>query len=119
MPLVTSDSQSITAPGALALVTQSADGALNPNLAATYKVTKAGVCAMTLAAPTAGVDDGKVITVVSVTANAHTITATGLFQCGTAATDLATFAAQAGASVTLMANNAKWTVLSNNAITFS
>jgi hypothetical protein len=119
MPLVTGSSQSTTPAPFATITVQSADGALNPNSAGTYVVTKAGVCAMTLAAPTAGVDDGKIVEVVSTTANAHTLTATGLFQCGTAAVNLATFAAQAGASVMLMAYNAKWTVLSNNQITFS
>jgi hypothetical protein len=95
------------------------NGAIDPHTSATYVVTKAGVLADTLAAPTAGTDDGTVIVVTSNTANAHTITATGLFQCGTAATDVATFAAEPGAGVTLMAYQGKWNVLSSVGITFS
>lgn len=94
----------------------SADGAVSPNIAATYAVTKAGVALLTLAAPTATVDDYKVIVITSNTANAHTLTATGLLQTGTATVNLATFAAFAGASITLMAYQAKWNVISLNAV---
>ncbi len=98
----------------------------------TYIITKAGVAALTLAAPTAGApifnaqgvntgggQDGTLIVVTSSTANAHTITATGLLQTGSANVNVATFAAQAGASIELMAYNGKWYVLSSNQITFS
>lgn len=54
-----------------------------------------------------------------VTANAHTITATGLYQSGSAAVNLATFAAFAGAQMTLMALNAKWVVMSSIGVTFT
>lgn len=95
------------------------NGAIDPHTAATYVITKAGVLADTLAAPTATVDDGKLIVITSNTANAHTVTATGLFQCGTASVNLATFAAQAGAGMTLMAYQGKWNVLASVGITFS
>lgn len=97
----------------------SADGAVAPRTPATYVVTKAGVAAMTLAAPTATTDDGLIICITSNTANAHTLTATGLFQCGTASVNLATFAAQKGAGLTIMAYQGKWNVLSSVGITFS
>jgi len=90
-----------------------------PHVAATYVITKAGVDGATLAAPTATTDDGLIITVTSNTANAHTITATGLLQCGTASVNVATFAAHAGAGLQLMAYQAKWNVISSNGITFS
>jgi hypothetical protein len=93
--------------------------AISPHLAHTYVVTKAGVDAMTLAAPTATTDDGVIITVTSATANAHTLTATGLLQTGTASVNTATFAAQKGAGLTLMAYQAKWNVISSVGITFS
>lgn len=96
-----------------------ASGALPPHAGHTYVITKAGVAAMTLAAPTAGTDDGIEIQLSSSTAFAHTLTATGLFQCGTASVNLATFAAQAGAGLNLMAFNGKWIVLASVAITFS
>lgn len=74
---------------------------------------------MTLAAPTATADDGKIIRILSSTDKAHTVTATGLFQDGGGHTDLATFPALAGASIVLYAFNAKWIVLSNNLVIFS
>ncbi len=103
----------------LGLQTLSASGAVLPHVAATYVITKAGVAALTLAAPTTVVDDGRIIVITSGTANAHTLTATGLFNSGAAATDLATFAAFAGATITLMAYAAKWNVLSSNGIVLS
>jgi len=96
-----------------------ANGAINPNTAAWYVITKAGVAGMTLGSPTVTTDDGKIIMVQSNTANAHTITATGLFNTGSASVNLATFAAFAGAGVLLMAYQGKWNVLSATGITFS
>lgn len=93
--------------------------AINPHVSASYIVTTAGVDAMTLAAPTAGVDDGLEIIVSSGGAHAHTITAAGLFNTGTASVNLATFAAYAGAGVQLRAYNGKWNVISSTGITFT
>ena len=93
--------------------------AISPHLSHAYVVTKAGVDAMTLAAPTAGTDDGITITISSNTANAHTLTATGLLQTGTASVNVATFAAQKGAGLTLQAFQGKWMVMSAVGITFS
>lgn len=84
-----------------------------------YIVTTAGVDAMTLAAPTATTDDGITIVVSSGTANAHTITATGLFWSGGTAVNTATFAAHPGASITLRAYQGKWIVVATNAVTMS
>ncbi len=103
----------------LGLQVLSADGAVLPRVAATYVVTKAGVALLTLAAPTATTDDGKIIVITSGTANAHTLTATGLFNTGAAEVNLATFAAFAGAGVTLMAYQAKWNVISSVGVTFT
>jgi hypothetical protein len=94
-----------------------ASGAV-PIAAGFVNITKAGVAALTLAAPAAG-DEGTVITLSSATAYAHTLTATGLIECGTAAVNLATFAAYPGAGLTLRATNLKWRVLASVAITFS
>jgi hypothetical protein len=105
----------ITIPPALL----AASGAISPHLADDYVITKAGVAAMTLAAPTAGTDDGVIIQISSATANAHTVTATGLLETGSASVNVATFAAFAGAGLTLWAYNAKWIVLSAIGITFS
>lgn len=101
-----------------------AAGAIDPHTPAVYTVTNAAVTAMTLAAPTAGAqsvggDDGIEIEIRSVTAFAHTLTATGLFQTGTANVNLGTFAAFAGAGIWLMANNGKWIVKSAPQVTFT
>lgn len=106
----------------LALVTSS--GAISPHVARSYEITKAGVAALTLAAPTAGDvtvggDDGVRLEFTSNTDFAHTITATGLYQDGAGHTDLATFAAHDGVSLVLQAYNGKWQVISNNNVTFS
>jgi hypothetical protein len=71
-------------------------------------ITKAGVAAMTLAAPTAGVDDNKVLTIVSTTANAHTVTTPANKINGNKLT--ITFGAVAGNQVELLAFNGTWFV---------
>ena len=107
------------APAAIA-----ASGAVSPSVAQTYVVTKAGVAALTLAAPVAGKisaggNDGVYITIVSTTAYAHTVTATGILNNGSASVNVATFAAYPGASIDLMAYNGQWYVTGSTAITFS
>lgn len=92
--------------------------AIPPHSSTLYMVTSSGVDAMTLAAPTSGVDDGVTITVVSAGAHAHTITATGLLNTGASAVNVATFAAHAGASVELKAYQGSWYVVSQIGITF-
>lgn len=87
-----------------------ASGAIDPHTPGRYIINKAGVAVLTLAAPVAGAEDGLEIYVGSSTANAHTLTATGLFQDGAGHVNLATFAAQAGAGISLIAFNGKWIV---------
>ncbi len=103
----------------LPIATGSANGALtiSPGV---VKITKAGVLAATLAAPTAA-QEGQAITIVSRSNNAHTITATGLIDDGVTGgpKNLATFAAFCGASITLMPIDEKWNVVSLNAVTIS
>ena len=96
-----------------------ANGAVANHTGHVYTITKAGVCALTLAAPTSGTDDGIEITLTSMTAFAHTLTATGLLNTGSASVNLATFAAFAGAGLTLIAVSGKWNVLASVGITFS
>jgi hypothetical protein len=82
-------------------------------------ITKTGtLAALTLAAPTAA-QNGMVKVITSATALAHTVTATGLFDNGVTggAKNTATFAAFAGASMTVMAYNGKWHVIALNAVT--
>lgn len=84
-----------------------ADGAITIKNG-TVLITKAGVCALTLADPTAGTDDGKALVIVSKTANAHTVTIAGGEAGGGAGSDVGTFGAAAGNWVRLVAYNGKW-----------
>jgi hypothetical protein len=92
----------------------SASGAINPHQSATYFITKAGVAALTLAAPTAGADDNVCMDIISTTAYAHTITtpAAGDIQDGnTSGHDtVATFNAEIGANISLRAYAGVWYV---------
>lgn len=96
-----------------------AAGAIPAHATANYKVTAGSAQAMTLAAPVAVTEDGNRITVRSTSAFAHTITATGLLQTGSANVNVATFAAFAGAGLTLEAFNGKWIVVDQVGITFT
>jgi hypothetical protein len=84
-----------------------------PIQSATYVITIASAGAFTLAAPTAGTQDGTVLTIYSSTAYAHTLTATGGTFYGGVVTNVTvyTFAAYAGSGITLMAYNGHWIVL--------
>lgn len=102
------------------IYTLSADGAISFTHGI-GKITKsASACALTLVAPTAS-DDGKYINIISTTARAHTITATNLINNGVTGSpfDLITFAAFAGAGVTLMAMGGLWYVTANRAVTIT
>jgi len=90
-----------------------------PHGAGNYVVETAGVDAMTLAAPTAEVDDGILIAIFSDTTNAHTVTATSLFANGTALKTTATFAAFKGAGMVLRAYDGVWQVISSTGVTFT
>lgn len=105
------------------IVSYSASGAITipsggPNVEQTIFITKAGVAAMTLAAPTVD-QDGLILNITSNTAHAHTVTATGLLNTGTSSVNEATFAADAGAGVILQAASGLWNVLSSTGVTFS
>jgi hypothetical protein len=94
------------------MVTASVDGALSiPSQNTLVLVQKAGVCAMTLAAPSLAMD-GLLVTILSATANAHTVTYTAGFYGDTTSSDVATFAAKVGASMTIQAQGGKWGVVS-------
>lgn len=77
----------------------------------TIFLNKAGVLAATLAAPTATTDDGKVLTIVALTGNAHTVTQTTPgFNNGSTASDVATFGGAVGDSFTVRAYQGIWYV---------
>lgn len=83
-------------------------------------ITKAGVAALTLAAPPSSMN-GQRLAIVSTTANAHVVTATNLLDDGVTggAKDTATFGAFAGASLELLAYEGKWNVVSKNVVTIA
>jgi len=71
-----------------------------PNKNTVYLITKATACAITLAAPATKGTDGVWVTFLSATAAAHTVTYTPGCYGDTTSSDVATFAAKAGASMT-------------------
>jgi hypothetical protein len=93
-----------------------ADGAIHASFSHTAVLTKPTAGAYTLAAPSR---DGIVLTLVSRTAAAHVVTATGLLDDGTAAAskNTATYAAFPGASAMLMSLGGKWNSVSLKAVT--
>lgn len=97
-----------------------ASGAINPHLPGFYVITKAGVAALTLAAPTAGVDDGLEIEIASNTNFAHTVNvgAGNLLAAQAAAAQIA-FPAFAGAAVFLTAYQGKWIVYTGGLGTYT
>jgi hypothetical protein len=82
-------------------------------------LTKAGVAAMTLAAPTSGTDDGKMLYIIATTGNAHTVTiANGLSGAGAGA-DVGTFGGAVADRVVLIAYNGAWYPVVNVNVTFA
>lgn len=82
--------------------------------------TKAGVCAMTLAAPTPGDDDGKILKVYAATANAHTLTQTTPgFNGGGTASDVGTFGGAIGDTISVVAWQGVWYVIANTNVTLA
>lgn len=96
----------------------SVDGAI-PVTPGVYSVTKGSAAALTLAAPVAGApsaggDDGCIITVVSETAFAHVITQGTVGFNAKGASGTATFGAAKGNGLQLIARNGNWWVLGAN-----
>lgn len=71
-------------------------------------ITKATAAALTLAAPTAGTDDGKILYIDSHTAAAHTLTITGGLRGAGAGADVGTFGGAIGDGIALYAYNGAW-----------
>lgn len=71
-------------------------------------LNKAGAIAATLANPTADTDDFKRLSIVSLTAQAHTVTVTGGFGGGGGGEDIATFSGVIGDGIDLIAYQGKW-----------
>lgn len=100
--------------------TASADGAITIQNGVVL-ITKASAAALTLAAPSTD-QNGTRIDIVSTTAYAHTVTApSAIIHWGDSggADDVATFAAYAGAAISLIANAGLWHVVSRNNVTLA
>jgi hypothetical protein len=97
----------------------SADGAISIKNGLVL-ITKGSACALTLAAPVAGDDDGKILHVLSTTAFAHTITYTAGLNGAGAGADVGTFAAAVGNRCAFVAYNGVWWMHSVNVgVTFA
>jgi hypothetical protein len=94
--------------------------AVNPHTGGNFIISTAGVDAITLAAPTAGVDDNLTISIYSDTTNAHTVTMpSALLAAGVALKTIATFAAFRGAGISLRAYNGVFQVIASTGIVLS
>lgn len=98
--------------------TASADGAITIKNGVVI-ITKATAAALTLANPTSGTDDYKVLRILSTTAVAHTVTVTGGFGNAGAGADVATFPLAVGATLSLLAYGGYWYVIGSNGVTLS
>lgn len=100
------------------LVVQAADGALTIQNS-TVVVTKGSACAMTLGTPTTA-QNGIVMTVISSTAQAHTLTcATIGFNAANAGGDVGTFSGAVGDGISFIAYGGEWLVLNNIGVTLA
>lgn len=102
-------------------ITIGSDQTITPNGAiAIYNINKLTAAAVILTAPTLA-DQGVMLTFTSNTPAAHVITATNLFMDGTGTLphSTATFNAKQGATLTVVAENGFWNVVSNNFVTIS
>lgn len=84
-------------------------------------LSKAGVLAATLADPATPADDGKRLTIIATTANAHTVdnSAGSGFNSGGAGSDIATFGGAIGDNIQLIALGGKWHVLNLTNVTLA
>jgi hypothetical protein len=97
----------------------SADGAITAK-SGNVLITKGSAAAITIAAPTAGTDDGKELVIVSTTAFAHTVTNTSPgFNNNGAGSDVGTFGAAKGNGLSLVAYNGAWYVIGNIGVTLA
>ncbi len=98
----------------------SGDGAISIK-SGVVVITKATAAALTLAAPTAGADDGNVLWIDSTTAAAHTITLAGGLRGAGAGADVGTMTAAIGNGIGLYAYNGAWYPIpgTNTNVTFA
>ena len=84
----------------------------------TVFITKATAWLQTITGPPQS-SDGLLVQFVSTTAAAHVITYTAGFSGNTTSSDIATFVATFGATITIMAQNGKWLAVSNTGVTIA
>jgi hypothetical protein len=105
-------SSSPDAAAARRTATESGGGALGSTLNAVrdtvFMITDAGVGAYTLAAPTAGIDDGKEFTIIDTTGHAHTVTTPS--NVINTNKHIATFGGTLGQQLKLVAQGGTWWV---------
>jgi len=96
--------------------TGAADHIAYPGIAV---LSRAGVDAALLAAPVSGIDDGKQLLIVSMSAYVHTVTTpANTIVAGTGSTyDRITFSAHVGANILLEAQQGIWVVVKQTGIT--
>lgn len=102
------------------LLALSANGAVSiPTANTTYYITKAGVCALTIADPTATTHDGLTLTFVATTASAHTLSnaAGSGFNDAGASGDIGTFGGAKGDNIVITAYQGKWYIVSKVNVT--
>lgn len=108
--------------GGVKLTTQAlaASGAITIKSGVALLTKADGAVAATLAAPTPTTDDGKILYIVSTTAQAHTVTATTIgFNAGDAAKDVATLGGAIGDGLVVVAYQGEWYVLANTNATIA
>ena len=100
------------------LVVASANGAITIQ-DSTVVITKGTAAALTLGTPTTA-QNGTVITVVSATAAAHTVTATTIgFNAANTSGDVGTFGGAIGDGFSFVAYGGEWLVLTNTNVTLA
>ena len=110
---LTSDFSATNGPG---FASYGVSGAITvPVVDTTIWITKASAAAMTLVGPAA--DQQNVVTIISTTAAAHTVTYTAGFYGNTTSSDVATFAATINSTMTLKAQNGTWLIVAMNNVT--
>lgn len=100
---------------------EAASGAIGIKEGKAY-ITKAGIAALTLVAPTAGLpaaggDDGKTLTIIATTAYAHTVTTPANAINGSL--HVATFGGAIGNSFAVSAYNGTWWQVPSSSVTLS
>lgn len=116
--VVGANSKAIQAPAAVQTLT-GATGTITKT-SGVVVLNRAGVITVTLALPVADTDDGKILEIVSLTAQAHTVAlASGTFGSSGAGYTTVTFGGAIGDSLIVVAFNAKWYILKLNHATIA